>query len=162
MRKLFFDYYLRMNNYQKFIIMQNMKWFFLAVMAITIIFPSCEEDELFPSLSDLQVCTSINSDFQCDSNASQFDTTTPEINASVVINDASPDNEVTFVWTFVDSDLEIDAVTYSLSNLDKSDRYQIASFLSIPNNGWPTGNYQVEVFLDDVNTSSIARQFSIQ
>lgn len=132
--------------------------FFVAVLALSLSFTSCEDDNFFSSVNKLRFCEAVNSNSQCDSNTSFFSPNTPEISASVVIENATPDHLVTFVWTYLDTDIEIDAVTYSLSNLGVSDSYSVSSFLTIPNNGWPTGTYSVEVFLDDADSIGDSRE----
>jgi len=134
----------------------------ISVLAITVavIFALSRCNVSTANLSDVKVCESVQ-DNQCASDNPVFDVTTPEIYCSVVVNNAPAGTPVTFSWFYQgDSRMAIDAVT--INTPDGGTTFNMQSSLNIPNNGWPTGIYEVEIALGTDNAKPIVKSFVIE
>jgi hypothetical protein len=80
----------------------------------------------------------------------RFGTDQPELHAIAVLKDAAKGTVVNGMWVSIDAiaqpDYPIDSVSVQLP--EKGDT-QVHFSLSRPTNGWPVGNYKLDVYLND-------------
>ena len=122
------------------------------------IFNSCNFSTA--NISDVKMCTSIT-DNQCSTDKPVFNTNTPEIFVSCHLNNAPNDTEVEFAWFYLEQDrIPIDAVV--LNSGDNIGTLNLNSSLSRPNNGWPTGDYEIIITILDTEKEPMVKQFWVQ
>lgn len=136
--------------------MKNIAIFLFTLILII----SCSKNETIdPSIDDVTLCTSVNSSNYCTGDFNQFDPGTIAIYASVQVIDALPDVQISFEWYYASGDVLFAQVTENLSKFGDSGEIVVPGFVSIPNNGWPSGEYSVTVSLS--NGPTLSRNFFI-
>ena len=109
-----------------------------------------------PSLSQATTCKSVNPQTGEPIEASStFTPDTPEIFASAKLSNAPAGTEIKSEWIYVQGDLLID--TWSTSA--EGTRY-ISLSITRPDNGWPTGDYKLVLYLDGEEAASVS--FKVQ
>jgi hypothetical protein len=103
-------------------------------------------------LSDVRVCSSINSDSECESDASSFPSSVATLYCSAKLKNAPEKTKVIFTWKFEDevigkADVESgSAVVYSY--------YKSPGFMK-------PGNYSVTVKIDTDNAEPVTKKFTL-
>ena len=98
---------------------------------------------------------------QCVEDITKFTTTTPMFFVSCSLNNAPSGTEVTFSWYYHgDEKILIDEVTIETD--DSGTSYNLHSNLSIPDTGWPPGDYEVVIKIHTDNAETIVKPFSVQ
>jgi hypothetical protein len=111
-------------------------------------------------ITDVMVCESV-SDNQCLADQPVFNTDTREIFCSVIVKNAPGGTAVTFSWFYQgESRVAIDAVT--LDTPEGGTTFNMQSSLSKPNNGWPTGVYEVVISLGTDNADPVVKTFVVE
>ena len=87
----------------------------------------------------------------------QFAPDTPEIHCSVLLTDAPDATEVLSEWYYVSGGLQgVSNVLIDSVPIVVAAGTQYLSFsLSIPDTGWPVGEYELLLYLDGANTASL-------
>ena len=138
--------------------MKNLCLFSLCLF--TMIAISCSKKETKdPAISGIQLCTSVNSSNGCNSTSRSFDINTAQIVAAATIADPMPGVRVTFSWYYLTGQILFAEASDVLSNVEGSAQVSIPGYVTIPNNGWPEGDYEVTITLD--NGSNMSTSFSI-
>ena len=90
-----------------------------------------------------------------------FAVDTPEIFCSVKLSNAPPDTEVKAEWVYVKGELE-DMENYLIDtySLTADDTRYLSFSLTIPDAGWPTGEYKVVLYVEGNEQLSVP--FTIQ
>ncbi len=98
---------------------------------------------------------SVNADNVAQGITDTFTPDTSAIHSVIVFSDVKAGDQVKGVWVAVDAieipDYEIGSTTLSLKAGEARAHFQ----LSRPNNGWPIGNYNLLVYVNDVFITSI-------
>ncbi|WP_367328033.1 hypothetical protein [Lentimicrobium sp.] len=111
-------------------------------------------------ITDVMVCESVT-DNQCPADQPIFSTDTPEIFCSVIVKNAPGGTAVTFSWFYQgESRVAIDAVT--LNTPEGGTTFNLQSSLSVPNNGWPKGVYEVVISLGTDNSEPVVKTFVVE
>ena len=109
------------------------------------------------NLTDVMSCTEIT-DNLCTEDITSFSPDTPEIYVSAILNNAPEGTLTTFSWRYLEDNYDIDSIT--LESIDTTTTLQ--SSLSIPDNGWPLGEYEVILSLESDNSEPISKKFIVE
>jgi len=83
-----------------------------------------------------------------------FTTTSPVIYATGTLKNAPEGTEITGEWYYLETDPETYIDSSTLTSVDMNTSFTFS--LSIPNNGWPTGDYEIRFFIDDQPSSTLS------
>jgi hypothetical protein len=114
------------------------------------------------SLSKATMCKSVDSETREPVEPTNvFSPDTPEIFCSVNLSNAPSDTEVSSEWIYVKGELE-DVSDYLIDEVSiTTDGTRYVSFsVTRPDNGWPTGDYKVVLYLDGNEKTSVT--FKVQ
>ena len=112
------------------------------------------------NISDVKMCENIDGN-QCPEDNPVFSTNTPNIYCSVKVNNAPEGTNVKFSWNYLGEEIvHIDEVTLTVPG--GGTNFDMQSSLSIPNNGWPVGNYEVVIDLGTDNSEPTVKKFQVQ
>jgi len=139
-----------------------MKKFFLILLAVIIgvVILSFFFDLDSTHLEDVKVCDQIV-DNQCPEDEPVFDVNSPQIVVSCKLGNPAPDSNVEFTWYYTtDGRTKIDAVV--LNSGDHIGSLDLHSSLSRPNNGWPTGDYEVVIQILNTEKEPIVKKFYVR
>lgn len=135
----------------------------LAILAIVIFIVAkggCEFNVSTAKVGDVSVCTALSGDL-CNADNPVLSTLTNDIYISCVLNYSVSETKVKFSWYYYgDTKMEIDNVV--LNTGDNIGKQNLHSSLSRPNNGWPTGVYEVVIQVQTDNAEPVVKQFSIE
>ena len=110
-------------------------------------------------LSDAKVCTSLTGNL-CDQDNLVLPASTPMIYVTCMLKYASANTKVKFSWMYYgDTKFEIDNAV--LDTGDNIGNLELHSNLSRPDNGWPTGVYEVIIQVQTDNAKPLVKQFNI-
>lgn len=109
------------------------------------------------NLSDVMSCTEIT-DNLCTEDITTFAPDTPEIFVSAILNNAPEGTFTTFSWRYLEDNYDIDSIT--LESIETTTTLQ--SSFTIPDNGWPLGEYEVVLSLDTDNSEPIHKKFIVK
>lgn len=111
-------------------------------------------------LSDAQICTSMNGNV-CSSDNSVITGNPSEIYASCKLKYAPENVDIKFTWFYYgQTKFEIDHVI--LNSGTEGTNLDVYTSLSRPNNGWPSGTYEVEMQLMIDGKKPLIKTFEIQ
>ena len=112
------------------------------------------------NISDVKMCETIEG-FQCPEDNPVFGTDASQFYCSCVLNNAPEGTQLNFAWYYLEGEkVLIDEVTVEADGT--SSTYNMQSSLSRPDNGWPTGNYEVVLELDTDNSQPITKSFKVE
>lgn len=100
------------------------------------------------NFQNLVMASEINEDtFKPVTATDTFSINTPKIYLTGSLNNAPGDTVIKAKWIYIENDpaVEIDSATYEAKDSDVDFQFN----LSIPENGWPVGKYEVKLYLDD-------------
>ena len=138
--------------------MKNTLRYFSFILIISGLLTSCEFEVTTASLNDIKTCINISGDL-CDQDNIVFSPNDPQIYVSCKLKNAPANTKVLFVWKYVEGEtIIIDEVT--LNSSDHGTDLDMNSSLSRPNNGWPTGKYEVEIKIEGDNP--VIKTFTVQ
>lgn len=110
------------------------------------------------NITDVKMCLSLQDDL-CQDDVAVFENTVPEIYVSAILNNAPEGTKVFFTWNYLeDGTLEIASVDVVTEETTSN----LHSYLTIPDNGWPQGKYEVVIKVDADNVDPIHKEFSVQ
>ncbi|MBN1182965.1 MAG: hypothetical protein JXB49_11800 [Bacteroidales bacterium] len=110
------------------------------------------------NIADVKMCESPNG-YLCSEDNTVFSTSSPEIHVSCVLKNATEGSKITFTWYYQGEEkILIDEASFVAKDVTSD----VHSSLSIPDAGWPTGNYEVVISLDTDNSKPITKSFSVQ
>lgn len=140
--------------------MKKVKSLFGVLFLAGIILSGCNFEFSTANVSDIKTCTDFGSTL-CNNSQAVFPTNAPAIYISCKLNNAPENTLVTFTWKYMEgAPLVIDEVTLNSGN--EGMNLDLNSSLSRPNNGWPTGKYQVEIRIGSQDESPEIKQFEVQ
>ena len=132
----------------------------LPVLVAILAFPvaACTGDVSFSgaSLSNATMCTSVDTGTREPIEPSnEFSPDTPEIYCSVKLSNIPTGSEIAAQWIYVQGELEnlSDFLIDEISVTASGTRYLSFSETK-PENGWPTGDYKVKLYLDGKEKTS--------
>ena len=126
------------------------------LMGLLFVFQQCNVSTA--NIADVKMCESTENT-QCAEDNPVFSTNTPAIYVSCILKNAPEGTKVNFAWYYISEEkVFIDEV--SLESQTTTSPMQ--SYLSMPDAGWPTGNYEVVLSLDTDNSTPITKNFSVQ
>ena len=132
--------------------------FIAAFIALMVYTGGCEFSSA--SISDGKVCTTMNGNL-CSSDNPIITGNPSDIYASCNLKYAPESTDIRFSWYYYgQSKIEIDQVTIN-SGTNGSD-LDVFSSLSRPDNGWPTGDYEVVIELMVEGKDPIVKKFQMQ
>ena len=138
----------------------------LSTLVAVLVFPlaGCTGEVGFTtaSLSKATMCKSVDSETREPVEPTNvFTPDTPEIFCSVNLSNAPSDTEVSSEWIYVKSELE-DVADYLIDEVSiTTDGTRYVPFsVPRPDNGWPTGDYKVVLYLDGNEKTSVT--FKVQ
>ena len=134
----------------------------LAVLAFPLTGCTGEVGFTTASLSKATMCKSVDSETREPVEPTNvFSPDTPEIFCSVNLSNAPSDTEVSSEWIYVKGELE-DVSDYLIDEVSiTTDGTRYVSFsVTRPDNGWPTGDYKVVLYLDGNEKTSVT--FKVQ
>lgn len=96
--------------------------------------------------SNLVISSGIESDYTPINVTNKFSTNTPEIYISGKVNNAPTGTVISGQWFYMDNEpvIFIDESKYVVQDTTTSFYFS----LSIPDNGWPVGEYSIQLFID--------------
>ncbi len=118
--------------------------------------PPTPDDAAGVTISEATMSLGVDADSRPVNPTTQFRTDTPEIFCSVRISDAPANTEVVSEWVYLHGELEgvTNYVIDSYFLVTEGSRYLEFS-LSIPDAGWPAGEYALLLYLDGRQAASV-------
>jgi hypothetical protein len=111
-------------------------------------------------IENAQVCTELSGDL-CGNDQMSFDANSPQIVVSCELKNPPTDTKVEFTWNYLSNGItKIDAVT--LSSGEHIGTVNMHSSLSRPNNGWPSGDYEVVIKILDTEKEPVIKKFYVR
>lgn len=95
------------------------------------------------ALSDVKICDNLENKEVCSESVSVFSTDTAEIFVTAKLKNVDPDTDIHIEWWYKTSNYQIDEATVASGN---NVRFNLAKPI---NNGWPAGDYELRVFLNE-------------
>jgi hypothetical protein len=131
----------------------KMKKILFILMVLTLSFSLASCSFTTANISDLSMATEVDQDNLPISIASTFSTSTPVIYATGKLNNAPDGTKLTAEWYYLDQNPAylITGTELNIENVNTN----FSFYLSIPDNGWPQGNYSVKFYIDGEEASSI-------
>lgn len=134
-----------------------MRTTFLSLILISLLLAACNMD---PKIEDLRVCNKSDYSEACDKDVDVFDAAeTDVIYFSAYLSYIPENTRLKITWYYMeDEEFEIDHV--DLRTEQSAGRVPLYSYLSAPDNGWPTGKYKVTLDVDGF--PEMDKKFSIE
>jgi hypothetical protein len=104
--------------------------------------------------TDLAMTTQINADNTPVFTATVFPTNSPVVYVTGVIKNAPTDTVAMAEWYYLETDSP-----FFIDSADMTTEFTDTSFnfsLSIPDNGWPAGSYEVKLYIDGKLKNTVA------
>ncbi len=119
----------------------------------------CQCNVSTAKVSDAKICSSLTGNL-CNQDFPVLSSSTPTIYASCLLKYASENTKVKFSWMYYgDTKFEINNII--LDTGEKSGDLELHSNLERPDNGWPTGVYEVVIQIQTDNAKPLVKQFNI-
>ena len=133
-----------------------MKKIILACTLITILFVSigCSVRFTTANYSNIQMASEIDDSNNKPINTTTiFDVTAPMLYVTGTLNNAPDGTVIKAEWLYIDNDpvISIDSVELEIKDVTTDFYFS----LSKPNNDWPTGKYEVKLYIDDEYKQSV-------
>ncbi len=130
----------------------------LVISVSTLPLGGCSGEMSFTTakLSEATMCLGVDADSMPVNPTDTFGSTTPEIFCSVKLSNAPEDTEILSEWVYVKGALAgvTDYVIDSVPVTTDGTRYLVFS-LAIPTDGWPVGEYQLNLYIDGKESLSV-------
>jgi len=128
----------------------------LAFLLVALFLTGCSVSTA--NLSNVKTGESLN-DGKVAKEAKVFSTDAPEINVSANLNNAPDNTKVKISWRYLErGGQDIDSVEVTA----KDGQNLVSSTLSSPNNGWPTGKYEVTLKIETDNAKPVTKTFEVK
>ncbi len=109
-----------------------------------------------PSVDAVVMCHDVDSSFAPLNPATTFATNTPEIFCSVKVSNAPAQSRARVEWIYREGELEgVKDYLIDTSTVTTEGTRYIAFSLSIPDDGWPEGLYELVLYMDDKKMESV-------
>jgi hypothetical protein len=133
-------------------ILNTSKLFLLLLLCSAIyIFQSCSVSTA--NLGDVRVCSSLNSDGECNADAPTFPGTAPVIYCSAKLKNAPSGTKVTFEWKRGSEDMGTASVETGSGIVNSNFK---------PNAALEPGKYSVTVKINSDNSTPVTKEFTIE
>lgn len=109
------------------------------------------------SISDVKTCQELSGD-TCGEDQPEISADAPAIYLSGRLNDAPKDTELVITWRYLTDEQDIDSVTLTTEEAGSG---PFSSSLKMPDNGWPSGEYEVVLDLGIDNSEPVHKEFNI-
>ena len=122
---------------------------------------SCEYSVTTAHIENPRMCSRLTGEL-CEENKTVFSSDEEFIYISCNLNNAPDNTIVTFLWKYIG---EVDTIIIdevSLNSSDKGVNLNLSSNLSRPYNGWPQGNYEVEIIIEDSQKDPVFHKFEVR
>ncbi|MFC2106827.1 hypothetical protein ACFLRY_00680 [Bacteroidota bacterium] len=130
------------------------------VIMLSLFLTGCDFEVTTANIKDVKVCDRLSGEL-CGQDSPIFMSRDPQIFVSCKLKNAPENTIVTFIWKYVEGDpIIIDKVTVNSS--DQGLNLDLNSSLSRPNNGWPTGKYEVEIRVGGTDGSPEVKSFEVR
>jgi hypothetical protein len=145
--------------------MKRVVFLVLLLVALSLPLAGCgdsAEVDLQPNrLGELLTCTQTEND-QCVNDQDSFPTDTPELFATVILNNATVGAKATCTLTYLgDTEQELISFDLTVNQVTETMRsYLVFNFTN--DQPWPTGDYRVIVTMDTTGSSPASKEFTIQ
>lgn len=113
------------------------------------------------TLDNVQVCSEVQSNGQCDSDSAPFAKDAAELVATADLKYAPEGTLVTIDWNYLGGEAGQATAIDSVSLETEENMDLVTSSLTTPQSGWPSGDYEVVFSLDTDNSQPISKQFSV-
>jgi len=134
------------------------KYLLLIILAVLVL--SFFFDMNSAHIENVKMCTSLSSN-TCPADKPVFDVSTKQIFVSCDLENPPMETMVEFSWYYlVDGRTQIDAVI--VNSGDKIGDLKLHSSLNKPNNGWPSGDYEVVITILDTEKTPIIKSFYVK
>ena len=136
------------------------KVIFLSALMLSLVFYFSNCNLSTANISDIKMCETID-DYQCQEENTLFNVNSPQIYCSCKLNNAPDGTNLKFAWYYLgDEKVLIDTVTTMVPG--GSSTYDMHSYLTIPDNGWPVGDYEVVLKIDTDNSEPLTKSFKVE
>lgn len=135
--------------------------FFISIITLALIVSSCEYSITTAQIENSRMCSSLTGEL-CGANRSVFSTDEELIFISCNLNNAPDNTIVTFSWKYIG---EVDTIIIDEVSVNSSEigvNLNLSSNLSRPYNGWPKGNYEVEIIIEDSQRDPVLHKFEVR
>lgn len=129
---------------------------FLSLLLL-ISFSACSFSATTANFKDLQVASEVDEDtYTPVTVTTNFNMDSPIIYVTGSANNAPEGTVIKAEWLYTEQDPEIsiDSTTIELTEVDTDFYFS----LSRPDNGWPSGNYETKLYIDDEYEESVTFQ----
>lgn len=136
------------------------RFYFIILSTLFFVLTSCNFNVTTAHIKNVKMCTEIRNN-ECKDGKVNFQNTAENICISCELENDPGNTLVTFIWKYNNNGeiMIIDEVTLNSSNIGPQVNFQ--SSLSKPYNGWPTGNYEVEIIIEDNMQETVIREFRV-
>lgn len=110
------------------------------------------------NITDVKMCDNIT-DYQCEADNPVFSPSTPVIFITCILRNAPDGTIINFAWYYVEEGQKILIDEVSLES--EGSTTPMYSNFTAPDNGWPTGNYEVVLSLNTDNSEPITKTFTV-
>ncbi len=116
----------------------------LSVLLVIFLFPGCAVEPV--SIESITLCQNVDDSSYAPIDPTEiFPSGTTAIYISVKINNMTPEDKLTIKWNYLETSDKLE--TINLTTDETGSGYKVSHILSP--NGFPRGNYNVEVYLND-------------
>lgn len=121
----------------------------IAVLGIVFLTGGFQFSYSTASISDVAMAEEVNDQDQPVEVVSEFTSDTSKIYVTMELSNAPSDTEIKAEWYYVDNNTEIDSYSTTAEGSGP-----VVFYLTKPNDGWPAGDYRVDIILDGEKVSS--------
>ena len=134
----------------------------LALATVLLFVNACSFNVSTASVSNVLMCDTPVEEV-CPADVTEFTVASPMLYLSCDLNYAPEDTKIKFSWFKADGErFLIDTVSLRAGDIGSGSTFSVHSNLSRPNNGWPLGNYEVEISLNTDNFKPIVKAFVVK
>ena len=126
---------------------------FVLVIFIAVSIAACSFSVSTASLKNLQMASQVDGSNKAVNVTDTFENDTPVIYATGTVDSAPGGTVIEALWVYVESapPIDIDSVEMTINDSD----VDFVFSLSKPDNGWPSGKYEVRFSIDGVYKESL-------
>lgn len=115
----------------------------------------CEAEISTAKLSELATASEVDKETKKPITVTdRFTPDTEVIYCTAKMENAPPDTKIKYVWYYTEPENDVEITTWEGKASEGGSGY-IYCYLTRPDNGWPTGQYMVKVYLDDKEAGSV-------
>lgn len=130
------------------------------VLASLTLWTRCKFNVNTAHIDAVKMCDRLN-DNRCTADNPTFSSNTPYVFISCQLKNAPKNTDVLFEW-FYYGQKKMRITSNKVSSGDKIGTLNLQSDLSMPNNGWPVGEYEVVVTILGTDKEPVVKKFTVQ